>query len=200
MGHVCRSLSLFHGLQAPLKSVQLLVCFLAFAFSVGRPLPASAEPQSREYQLKAAFLYKFTNFVAWDDPSGVEEPLSICIVGRDPFGGVLQEVIAVNDPGFSHTRIEYPTTSKEFYRCRLAFVSRSKSSDVERLLDAVRDLPVVTVSDIPNFAESGGIIELVVDGDSIRFIINQRQARQVGIRLSSQLLSLAKSIIVEESE
>ncbi len=43
--------------------------------------------QMDEYQVKAAFLYNFAKFVEWPaETGGAPGALTICILGRDPFG------------------------------------------------------------------------------------------------------------------
>jgi hypothetical protein len=61
-------------------------------------------------------------------------------------------------------------------------------------LGSLKTLPVLTVSDRKGFAESGGIIELYVDGGRVRFAINVDAVERSGLRLSSRLLGLAKVI------
>ena len=162
---------------------------------------AVGEEPSREYQLKAAVLYKFTHYIEWEGSAyHPESATSICVVGRDPFQGVLQDLVRIKDPDFRRTVIEYPKTAGELRKCRLVFLSRAKEPDIDRFIEATRGFTAVTVSDIPGFAHRGGIIELVVEGDSSRFIINQAKARDLGIRLSSQLLALARELITEGQE
>lgn len=181
----------------PILCARGLRRFILLAFLFAGWAPAVAHGASREYELKAAFLYKFTNYIEWDSSAKAADRKILCIAGEDPFDGVLERLVEINDPGFRQAEVRYPKSSRELASCHLVFVSRSLEGDVDRFLDAASHLPIVTVSDIPRFARRGGMIELVLEQSSIRFVINQARAREQNIRLSAQLLALAKETITE---
>lgn len=154
---------------------------------------AGVERVSREYQLKGAFLYKFLNFVEWGSNNSSTKRL--CVLGDNPFGDILEQLVAVHDPEFKGTEVLKFSAEDQLHKCNIVFISRSKGEEISKLLDIARVLPLVTVSDVNGFALKGGLIEFTLQDDRIRFIINQRQAKAQGIVFSSQLLSLATTVI-----
>lgn len=59
---------------------------------------------------------------------------------------------------------------------------------------SVRTAPVLTVGDGEGFAAGGGIIGLYAEGDKLHFEVNQEAAQRAGVKLSSQLLKLARLV------
>jgi hypothetical protein len=149
----------------------------------------------RESRLKAAYLYKFTLFVEWPAAAfaGGDDPLVIAIVGRDPFDGNL-ELLLEGKRVHDHPFKVVPVRTGELERTRphLLFVARSEGQRAGSLFEQVRMLPILTVSDMPEFAHRGGMIEVFEEDGTLRFEINRAPVDQAGLKISSQLLSLAR--------
>lgn len=157
-------------------------------------LPARA--QSREYQLKAAFLYNFIQFVEWPPnafPSS-NAPLRIGILGDDPFGSALDEAIQNESVGNHRLVVVRSASIADLQDCQLIFVSRSEEGHLGQILSVIDSRPVLTVSDIDHFAQSGGDIGFFLSDSKVRFAINPASARQSGLRISSQLLTLGQIV------
>jgi hypothetical protein len=163
--------------------------------------PGSAAAQAGsegEYSIKAAFLYNFAKFAEWppsvfDDASG---PLVICVLGPDPFGSALDEIEGkgVGRRAISIRRVRSPL---EIGQCHIVFISNALAAEARTICGALGQAPVLTVSDIDGFAQTGGMIGLTTVDNRIRFQINLKAAENAGLKLSSQLLKLAT--IVESS-
>jgi hypothetical protein len=173
--------------------VLIAVCWL----SVSAPsLSSATEPAVGEYDVKAVFLYNFAKFVDWPDNAFVDDraPLAICVLGDNPFGRGF-------DPILTKTVNGRPVTIREIDdvaaagACHLLFISASEQGHVDELLSALGSRSVLTVSDMKRFARSGGMISLFMADNKIRFEINTRAANRAGLRISSQLLKLARSVI-----
>lgn len=145
-----------------------------------------------EYAVKAAYLYNFAKFVEWPQEAfaTADAPLRICIVGDNPFGDALAALsgkTAQDHP--VETRLVSAATG--FGSCHIVFISGTEQGQFKTLLAKLSRLPILTVSDINAFAQAGGMIGLVEADQRIRFDINLAAARQVGLKISSQLLKLA---------
>lgn len=175
-------------------SFRKLSLIVAFAATVlWGPIDTLAqEPVSREYQLKAAYLTKFLNFIEWKSGYGAEPKRSICILGDNPFGDSIEVLASAYKMAVDIRELR---GASEADGCHLVYVSRSENSRLAPILETLNASGPVTVSDIAGFAERGGTIELIVQGRHVRFVINQRQATQSKFRLSSQLLALAKDLL-----
>jgi hypothetical protein len=146
-----------------------------------------------EYEVKAAFLYKFANFVEWP-PESATLPGCIAIVGQDPFGTALDEVVkgkSVNGRSFLVKRFK---SDLDAARCHIVFISASEQGRVHPILDRLRGISTLTVSDIPGFCQDGGMIGFEVVDQKVRFAINPDAAERAGLKVSSKLLSVAKIV------
>jgi hypothetical protein len=153
-----------------------------------------------EYQVKAAFLYKFATYVRWPVSAGTDAsgPFVFGVLGSNPFGSSLDDVVRAQTVRGRSIRIRTLTRADQALACDLVFVSSSERSNLGPILAILRGAPVLTVGDMNRFAEQGGMIGLVTTGDHrIRFDINQAAIERSGLRASSQLLHLAR--IVDEA-
>jgi YfiR/HmsC-like len=156
---------------------------------------APAQQRPTESQVKAAYLYNFGKFVTWQADQPATDSLVICVLGKDPFGAVLDATVAgenINGKPITVTRL---ARLQDAAPCRILFISSSEQKRLRPILAAVQRLGMLTVSDIPSFAQQGGIIEFVNQEDKIRFEVNLDAAAEAHLVLSSQLLKVASKVI-----
>lgn len=172
----------------------------AFLFALALlllPSPSAVHANSRhagEYQVKAAFILNFTNFIDWPDSSLSSDAFIIGILGRDPFGGAIDSLNGKTAKGRKVVirRYDDPGEARE---ADILFISDSEKRALPRILKALRNRPVLTVGDSQGFARSGVMIGMLLHGTRVGFEINNRAAHQAGIRISSRLLRLAGEVI-----
>ena len=166
-------------------------CLLAFALAY---CAASAQPDiPLEYAVKATYLYKLAPFIDW--PPGAfaspNAPFPICVVGEDPFDDFLAHAIAGRTFGthpFVVRRLDALTGDAD---CRIAYIGRLHSQNMEQALAAVQGRPVLTVTDSDTMADNGSIMQFVIEGGRVRFDIDNAAAERNHLSISSKLLSLA---------
>jgi len=165
---------------------------LVFACVAGLSV-ASAADVPLEYAVKASYLYKFAPFVQWPSKafSSADDPFTICLIGKDPFGHMLDDVVhgqRVGGRAISVRRIEgiKPGTT-----CHILFAGAGEAAD--EALQAVAGQPVLTVTD-RSHGVTGGMIQFVMTAGRVRFMIDQGAAQESGIEISSKLLGLAVSV------
>lgn len=149
-----------------------------------------------EYEIKAAFIYNFTKFVEWADQSGIDQldTLSLCILGEDPFGETIDKLEGRTVQNLS-IRIQRLESMNGQTNCQIMFISQSEIENLSPIFMALgKETGLLTISDIKGFADSGGIIELVLNDNKISFIINIEAARQANVYLSSKILRLANVV------
>lgn len=147
-----------------------------------------------EYEVKAAFLYNFTRLITWSEPSEEGARLTICVFGRNPFGDVLQQLNGRVSQGRA-LELDYPASLQEIDRCQVLFVGAGKARDLAEITDYAHARQILTISEIPDFVDNGGIIGYVKEGNVIRFEINLLSAQQAGLQINSRLLELALRVI-----
>lgn len=178
---------------AKLPKALLVLMLLTVVFS-GLPKTTRAQPvTSREYLVKAAFLYNFAKFVQW--PQGAfkdaDAPLVLCILGDDPFGSALN-VLAGKTVGGRRLVIQRARNLTGLAPCHILFVASLRQPALRQVLGKVKGKPILTVSEIPDFTHQGGIIQFFTVQSKIRFEINPAAAAANDLKVSSQLLKLAR--------
>ncbi len=147
-----------------------------------------------EYEVKAAFLFNFMQFVEW--PAGASPPagtpLVIGVLGEDPFGLMLEHTIEGETLHGRPLAIRRARRLADLRDCHLVFVCRSEKPNLREIVGALRGHPALTVSDVEQFCRHGGMIGLITEGSRICFEINQAAAEQAGLRISSKLLRLGR--------
>ena len=150
-------------------------------------LPGEA---TKDYQLKAAYLYNFLKFVDWPRAAGgSSDAIDVCVLGRDPFYGEL-DVMSQRKAQGRDIRVFY-LKGKVTRRCHLLFIVGPDNPELPQVLEGLAGHPVVTVSDIDAFARRGGMIGFVTRGNKVRLEINIDALRRAGIRVRASLLNIA---------
>ena len=171
----------------------VVICLTLLSLMGGQNTIAAAPT---EYQLKGAFLFNFAKFIDWPAAAFAnnQSPLTLCILGRDPFGRDLDETVQGQSMGNRAFSVRRIGQAPRDHSCQILFVSLSESSRFEQIVNAVRNLPILTVGEDQEFIRASGMIGFVVEDNKIRFEINLDVAERAGIKLSSKLLKLAKTV------
>jgi YfiR/HmsC-like len=172
-----------------LKPAAAVTMLLALATDTLRAAPMLPD----EYALKSVFLYNFCHFIEWPATAfaSPNEPLTIGIVGEDPFGSLLKEAIAGETYHGRPIQIEHYRAAKDIKNCHLLFVSHSENNHLDAILDALKSKSVVTVGESEEFVERGGMIALVADRKRVRLRINTTAMKAASLDVSSKLLHVA---------
>ena len=149
-----------------------------------------AADSSRPYQIKAAFIFNFAQFTQWPEEAFAdkETPLVIGILGRDPFGQILEDTVRNEIVQGRRLVVERYKRVAEIKTCHILYIGDSEENRLENIGAALKSKPVLTVTEIENAAARGIIIELMTTQNRIRFRINLEVARAANLTLSSKLL------------
>ncbi|MCX6953015.1 MAG: YfiR family protein [Verrucomicrobia bacterium] len=155
--------------------------------------PAAETPPSAEYQLKAVFLYNFAQFVEWPARAFArpDAPLIIGVLGDDPFGPYLDELVRGEKIGRRTLEVRRFKHTDDIADCHILFISPSERATLEKSLDRLGGRPVLTVSDLDTFTRQGGMVRFVTEGGKIRLRINVAVAKTSDLKISSKILGPA---------
>jgi hypothetical protein len=164
--------------------------------------PAGVENQQEEYRFKAAYLYNFLGYTTW--PKGAfdseEGPIELLIVGKDPFGRLIDDTFEDKRIGKRSVRIERARALPEDCAAHVVFVAGLDVKERKALLTALAKKPVLVIGEAPGFAEAGATINFYLEDAKLRFEINTDATKANGLTLSSQLLKLAKIVKTKEEQ
>lgn len=153
-----------------------------------------------EDTLKAVYTYQLGKFTEWPITklTALDASLNFCILGKNPFGRTALDAIQDKRVKGRRLTIElYPSgllSNEAIAACHILYISESEKSRIKSILAQLRASPVLTVSDIDEFAQEGGMIALVRSQQHVRLEINSTALQRSGLTVSSKLLELAKLV------
>jgi hypothetical protein len=160
--------------------------------------PTTASNGSLEYEVKAAFLFRFAQFVEWPAETfkGASEPFTYCTIGEDPFRGTLERTLDGKTLGQRALRVEHLNGAGKIAECQVLFIGGSRDKQhIEEALASAGSLPILTVGETDQFAKNGGAIGFCTEANKIRFEVNLDAAGKAGLKISAKLLALAKTVL-----
>lgn len=177
------------------RSTLPLLLFAALACG-GFPRGADAAPAPSEDQVEAVFVFNFSHFVEWPPQvfAAPGDPFIIGILGSDPFGAHLDEVVRGEEINGHPLRVLRFRSLAEIDRCQILFIDRSESGRISQILAALNGRNTLTVSQADGAAERGIMIQFATENSRIRLRINVESARAAGLTISSKLLRPAAII------
>ncbi len=173
--------------------VRVARCAVLGALLGAAPLRADV---SKEYQIKAGFLYNFTKFIEWpsDRFSGENAPIVIAVFGDNPFGSELHQLVQGRKVNGRAIVIQSARSLDEVKRAHVVFIGEAEEKRLESHLDSLHTAGVLTVGESKRLAALGGAIVFAVVDDKVRFEINIASAERAGLKVSAQLQKLALGV------
>jgi hypothetical protein len=173
---------------------RLTILLILWALLGALAAPARGEATSREYEVKAAMICNFAQFVEWPKEAFDSEsaPVIIEVVGANPFGKVLDQVAASKKVGEREIQVKYVSSPERIGRCHLLFVAAGEESNLNTIMNTIGDAPVLTLGETDAFPWAGGIIRFYTADGKLRFEVNVKAADKAKLKISSKLLKLAR--------
>ena len=172
------------------RRVLTVAAILGFTAPLGRAWGDT----SLEYAVKAAYLPKFVPFITWPDTAFASPtaPVTICVLGDDPFGGRLTQAASATTSGDRAIVVHHLAGPDPSASCQMLFLGSADPAVAEGTLQAMKGQPVVTVTD--SDLKAHGIISFLIEANHVRFDIDDAAAAEDGLTISSKLLGLAHAV------
>lgn len=153
--------------------------------------PLISQAASTETAVKAGFIYNFSKFIEW--PADTTTNYKLCVIGENTNGDSL-DVLENKIVGDKPLVVKRHIKEADIKECHMLVMMETRDAVTQNILEKIATLPIVTVSDSPDFVVRGGMIGLIRDGNRVGFEVNMQAANMAGLRISAQLLKLAKSV------
>jgi hypothetical protein len=176
----------------------LAVAALSGLLTLGSARWVSAQANTTsEYQVKAAFLFHFAQFVDWPSEAfkDAATPLTYCTAGGDPFRGALDASLNGKVIDGRPVRVLHFREAQEIQGCQVLFLGTAEKKFISATLASLKASPVLTVGESEDFVQAGGMIGFFLEDNKVRFNINLDAAARGKLKISARLLSLAKTVI-----
>jgi hypothetical protein len=151
----------------------------------------------KEYEVKAAFLERFTRFVEWPDSThmkDIDKPFVIGILGNNPFKSILEKTYAKQKIKDKKVEIRNLSELIEADDCNLLFISGSEYKRIDQISAYLEKKPILTVCDNIRYSKRGIQVILFIENNQVYFEIDQNAVNQSGLYMNSLLIKMSKSI------
>jgi hypothetical protein len=171
------------------RTAAAVVAAIALSGVVGRAQDVT------EPSLKAAFIYNFAKFTEWPaDVLSGSTPFTACVLGDAPIGDALERSVKGRQLVGHVIAVQRVAPDGPLKACHLLYISGLKAAQIAGIVDAIKGAPVLTISDVDDFARMGGIAHVFVENGKMRFDLNLELAKRARLQLSSKLLVLAARV------
>ena len=189
-------------LERSLRHERAWLISLIVLLGAGFFAPTVQAQAFKENDLKAAFLYHLTQFVEW--PPEVfpteETPLVIGILGADPFGKTLDDIVQDETVKNRKLAVRRFQSLEEVKGCHILFISQSEAGRLDQIFSGLKARKILTVGDTEGFAQRGGMVRFINEKSKIRLRINIEAAKAAGLTISSKLLRAAELVGAKAGE
>jgi hypothetical protein len=174
---------------------QLALSAVASAWLLAPAMSAPMNP-TRAHRTQASAFCDLISFTEWPEAAFVsaESPLVVGILGHGEIPSLLEEFLADDTWRGRPVTLRRVASINEVRSCHVLYVSPSALERWRTFSRQLAGLPILTASDVDNFAREGGMVQFTTQSDKVRLIVNLRVARACGITISSKVLRLADVI------
>jgi len=174
--------------------------FIILVLLVPGMMPFQRTELSKEYQVKAVFLFNFTQFVEWPATAFTEPetPFVIGILGKDPFGNFLDQTISGEKVSGRPIVVQRFQTLEEIKTCHILFINVTDNR-FKPTITSLKNKNILTVGDANGFTKQGGMIRFITEENKIRIRINLEASEAADLTISSKLLRLAEIVSTQKN-
>jgi len=153
--------------------------------------PARSQERFSADAVKAAYLYRMAGYVKWPRTLPADAPFTIDVLGDRSVAQELKELLPGHPINGHPARVRVIKRISQVGDAQMLFIGPRFTGDVHAAIVESADKPVLIVTDESHGLADGGTINFVEDGEHVRFEVSLLAAARAGLRISSQLLSVA---------
>ncbi|MBI4998481.1 MAG: YfiR family protein [Rhodocyclales bacterium] len=169
---------------------------LTFAGLLSCLAGALGQPQANPPRVEAAFLRNFAHYITWPEHAFANDqsPWRICVLGGDPFGDVLDDTLRGRTEQGRPFEVVRTNAPADMSTCQIVFIAYRGSTSRRAALAELKDRPVLTVGDAPEFLQEGGMIRFQV-ADHVEFGVNLDRTRSASLKIQTRMLEVAHEVV-----
>ncbi|MDD2758957.1 MAG: YfiR family protein [Methylomonas sp.] len=183
------------GLLSRVIDICKILCLLGLLISPSLGATQGLVTQN-PYKVKAAFLRNFAHYVTWPNNALSDSDSFWCIgiLGPDPFGDALETTLQGRTELGRPFNIFRVYKTEELPPCHIVFIAYQDAGKRRAILAELKNKPILTVGESPEFLEEGGVIKFEVQ-DRVRMSINLDQARAASLKIQTKMLEVSSDIL-----
>ncbi len=170
------------------------------AYLLTQPLSMAYAEDTQAFKddlVKAGFVYNFVKFVAWPGDRAITKStnIDVCVIGDSPMNNTGHIFKTASTERLKMNLVNEPSWRNAIKHCHIVVISDDQAGKLPEMMLGFKKEPVLTVSEIENFAQSGGIMQFVTEDNKIQLIVNLKAAKEAGLSIDAQLLEIAKQVL-----
>jgi YfiR/HmsC-like len=164
------------------------LCLLALLGTLAMSsIPSYSNELNNKEDIEAAMAIAASKFVSW--PTPISSSFNICVSSDNKLSQAIRNHEGKHLKG-SEIKVLALSDTIPIINCHIIMIDLD-TPHPEKILDSIKNLPIMTIADTPGFVQSGGTMGFVIVNNKVRFEINLESAKKAGLVLSSQMLELA---------
>jgi hypothetical protein len=174
-----------------------LLCALVAIFAAAAPACAAAAyeaPVHSEDSVKAAYLYRFTQYIEWPRSTESTEPFTIAVLNAPGVAEQLERILPDHPIKNAVARVRVITRISELGHAQMLYLGAAPPSRLRSLIESIAFGPVLLVTDSEEGLELGGVLNFVTVQNRVRFEVSLTAADKSRFRISSELLAVAARV------
>jgi hypothetical protein len=169
-------------------ALSIAISFMLTAGAVNAETISASEAGKKTM---SKFMVNLAKFVSWPDSkfAGEAAPYKYCLMGDDPFHGILSAQVTdkqAKNRSFDITNI--PLGDIESAKsCHVVFLNVPSADQATAIIDGLAGMPILTVAEVDQFAQYGGMVGFIGEGRKVALAVNQKLLEDAGLKASSRL-------------
>jgi hypothetical protein len=183
-------------LKNALKLKTKLLFFIITCTALCNASAFAQQKSASNVEDEAKVLEYIINNIIW--PSNANSTtLNLCVLGNSP----LDAFNLVHGKNINKQVIQtHAINDVQSNNCQIIFVSKSEKNNVKQILEDVNGKPILTISDLSDFAQQGGGVNLFMANNQPALMLNTFAIRSQALEISKSMLKILTIIPDVEAE
>jgi hypothetical protein len=164
------------------------------AFCVGTADTSAQSTAVSEEAIKAAFLFRFADYVQWPAPGSPISVFTIAVVDDDPVAATLTRLLATHLVEGHPAEVRRVHQPEEALQAQIVFLGAGDPEAHRKFIARLADRAVLIVTDEDNGLAEGSTVNFLLVDHRLRFEVSLAAARRSHLQISSELLSVAARV------
>jgi hypothetical protein len=155
--------------------------------------PSLGAASYSEDAVKAAYLYRFTQYIEWPESSTHQIPFIIAVVDAPGVAAELRKILPTHKVKNTEAQVREVTRLQDLGTAQMVYVGPA-TADRRDIIVALSAKPVLVVTDADQGLGMGSVLNFVMQNNRVRFEVSLVAADRSGLRISAELLGVAARV------
>jgi hypothetical protein len=163
------------------------------ALFAGATAAVAAQSHSED-SVKAAYLYRFTQYIEWPTAPAAGEPFTIAVLNAPGVARELERLLPDHPIKNSVARVRVITRVQDLGQAQMLYLGTGPADRLRSLISPIAFAPVLLVTDSEEGLEMGSVLNFITVDSRVRFEVSLTAADRLRFRISSELLAVAAHV------